>query len=294
MKTQSAIEYLMTYGWAIIVIAVVIGVLYTLGVFNPLTFAAKAQPGSCIVYRPYGAFNPDFATLQGPCTGQIPRYVASFDGQSSYFSYSPNQPPLTPNSVTASGWIYVNGPLTAPSNQLVAEIMPNWGLAVLPQSASQYELEGAIVSGGTVYPIFTPADLNQSRWYFVAETYNASSGKQALYVNGAAVTTSNTLPTGSSLDSGTIGVSFGHGSPFGYFNGYMANFQVYNTSLSPNDMASLYMEGIGGDPIDMPTLIAWWPLNGNCNDYSGNSQNCTVSSLDYVGTWYLSYQAPTV
>ncbi|MDE1869940.1 MAG: hypothetical protein KGH71_03070 [Candidatus Micrarchaeota archaeon] len=33
-RLQSAMEYLMTYGWAILVIAVVLGVLYQLGVFN--------------------------------------------------------------------------------------------------------------------------------------------------------------------------------------------------------------------------------------------------------------------
>lgn len=35
MKLQSALEYLMTYGWAILIIAIVAGVLFALGVFNP-------------------------------------------------------------------------------------------------------------------------------------------------------------------------------------------------------------------------------------------------------------------
>ncbi|MDE1870554.1 MAG: hypothetical protein KGH71_06315, partial [Candidatus Micrarchaeota archaeon] len=34
IRLQSAMEYLMTYGWAILVIAVVLGALYQLGVFN--------------------------------------------------------------------------------------------------------------------------------------------------------------------------------------------------------------------------------------------------------------------
>ncbi len=33
-KLQSAMEYLMTYGWAILIIAVVLGILFLLGVFN--------------------------------------------------------------------------------------------------------------------------------------------------------------------------------------------------------------------------------------------------------------------
>ncbi|MCL4383338.1 MAG: hypothetical protein M1168_00275 [Candidatus Marsarchaeota archaeon] len=38
-KLQSAMEYLMTYGWAILIIAVVLAALDMLGVFNPSAFA---------------------------------------------------------------------------------------------------------------------------------------------------------------------------------------------------------------------------------------------------------------
>lgn len=38
-RGQSALEYLMTYGWAIIIIAIVGSALFFLGVFNPIGFA---------------------------------------------------------------------------------------------------------------------------------------------------------------------------------------------------------------------------------------------------------------
>ncbi|MGB9703770.1 MAG: hypothetical protein ACPLXS_03650, partial [Candidatus Micrarchaeales archaeon] len=41
-KSQAAMEYLMTYGWAILIIALVVGVLYSLGVFNP------SSPSYCV------------------------------------------------------------------------------------------------------------------------------------------------------------------------------------------------------------------------------------------------------
>jgi hypothetical protein len=44
MKTQSAMEYLMTYGWAILIVTLVVGVLYTLGLFNPSSIA----PSYCV------------------------------------------------------------------------------------------------------------------------------------------------------------------------------------------------------------------------------------------------------
>jgi uncharacterized protein (UPF0333 family) len=41
-KAQSAMEYLMTYGWAILIVIVVIAALYAMGVFTP-----KAGGGTC-------------------------------------------------------------------------------------------------------------------------------------------------------------------------------------------------------------------------------------------------------
>ena len=67
LKAQSAMEYLMTYGWAILIIAIVLGVLYYLGVFNATNLAPHAQPGSCQVYRPDGPGSLQFLSLQGTC-----------------------------------------------------------------------------------------------------------------------------------------------------------------------------------------------------------------------------------
>ncbi len=44
-KSQSAMEYLMTYGWAILIIAVVLGVMFALGVFNSSNFTSTVCTG---------------------------------------------------------------------------------------------------------------------------------------------------------------------------------------------------------------------------------------------------------
>jgi len=75
-KAQSAMEYLMTYGWAILIIAVVLAALFQLGVFNPMTFAPKAPPGSCQVFRPNGPGTTSFINLEGVCSGELPQYTA--------------------------------------------------------------------------------------------------------------------------------------------------------------------------------------------------------------------------
>jgi hypothetical protein len=45
MKAQSALEYLMTYGWAILIVIIVGAALYALGVFNPGTFTGQKSTG---------------------------------------------------------------------------------------------------------------------------------------------------------------------------------------------------------------------------------------------------------
>src|SRR3989344_478750 len=45
-KAQAAMEFLMTYGWAILIILVVLGVLFYLGVFSPKT------PNTCELKAP--------------------------------------------------------------------------------------------------------------------------------------------------------------------------------------------------------------------------------------------------
>ncbi len=58
-KAQSAMEYLMTYGWSILVIAVVIGVLFELGVFNS---GGNALPNACIPQSGYMCSNPQLSS----------------------------------------------------------------------------------------------------------------------------------------------------------------------------------------------------------------------------------------
>ena len=44
-KSQSALEYMMTYGWAILVVVIVAGVLYSLGIFSPASSLSSTVTG---------------------------------------------------------------------------------------------------------------------------------------------------------------------------------------------------------------------------------------------------------
>ncbi|MGC8538172.1 MAG: hypothetical protein ACP5MZ_04335, partial [Candidatus Micrarchaeia archaeon] len=75
--------------------------------------------------------------------------------------------------------------------------------------------------------------------------------------------------------------------------GRLANVQLYNTALSINDIKALYKEGIGGAPIKIQSLVGWWPLNGNANDYSGNGNNGVPNGdITYSSNWYSGYTVP--
>ncbi len=55
MKGQSAMEYLMTYGWAILIIAIVLVALFELGIFGGSTL-----PTACVAQSGFICSNPSF------------------------------------------------------------------------------------------------------------------------------------------------------------------------------------------------------------------------------------------
>ena len=130
-------------------------------------------------------------------------------------------------------------------------------------------------------------------WRFYAmETDGSNEISYAGYggtINGGTVEaiTHVTLPAASPLSIGASG-------PFAnYFNGSIANVQIYNTSLSSNELAALYQEGIGGAPINIQNLVGWWPLNGNAQDYSGNNNNGQISGgVSFNSSWQSGYTPP--
>jgi len=73
MKGQTAVEYLMTYGWAILIILIVAGVLAYYGIFAPAGFLGPSASGFAQVY----VLSPwDFKT-DGNLTLQIENRVGT-------------------------------------------------------------------------------------------------------------------------------------------------------------------------------------------------------------------------
>ncbi|MGC8580685.1 MAG: LamG-like jellyroll fold domain-containing protein, partial [bacterium] len=116
-------------------------------------------------------------------------------------------------------------------------------------------------------------------WYFLVSRYNGSD--LSLWINGkqqASTGVSGTLQPQGNGNFTYIGSRSNTGD---YFNGEIADAQIYNTSLSAQQIQQLYQEGIDGRPLPNAGLVGWWPLNGNANDYSGNGNNGQAISMIY-------------
>ena len=279
-KSQSAMEYLMTYGWAILIIAIVLVALFQLGIFNANSFAPRAQPGACQVFKTGAS-----SSLEGECNNMLPQYVALFNGNILGYSSitAPNQNHIS--SVTVTAWVYDTN-LTYTAN--------GRGSVVYTGAPGGTSFFIAIFTGGTMEWLlwtgtwtgaYTTTAINADTWYFLAGTYDGNT--ISYYINGK-YNTGGCCYNAPLVYSPTK-ISIGNTWPYA---GEIANIQIYNTSLSANDIAALYNEGIGGTPIDQYNLVDWYPLNGNANDYSGNNNNGAASNVVYVNNWVSSYTAP--
>ncbi len=120
------------------------------------------------------------------------------------------------------------------------------------------------------------APLHQ--WSFVG--YSLNSTYATIYFNGERqLIPSTTNAVTSASDYWVFGMQSGFTTRF--FNGSMANVQLYNGSLNGTQVETIYKRGVFGLPIDTPNLFGWWPLNGNANDYSGTNSSSITHNINY-------------
>jgi len=292
-KLQSAMEYLMTYGWAILIIAVVLGALFQLGVFNANNFAPKAPPGACQVFRPNGPGTTQFINLEGVCSGEIPQYVAQFNNPygigsaTMYINISDGVFPAgSIPQITITGWEKGSNP--------GATIFTLNGEAI--DIATDQILLDMCGSCSTNLPSL-PVNALDGNWHFIAVSINVPANTMIGYIDSYNSSSGVPCSGQSSPPKAYIGVCLAcansPGFPWRGWIGQLANIQVYNISLSPSEIKALYLEGIGGAPIDLQHLVGWWPLNGNANDYSGNDNNgVPFNGVLFVSNWWSGYTPP--
>ncbi len=383
-KSQSALEYMMTYGWAILVIVIVAAVLYSLGIFSPASslsstvtgfsnlgsvtgectangilrislgdstgypinitsITAKSSTGQISTFKPNSTVDPSpiiqstsnyifsvanicpaagsryslavtvnytepgqifpgpytsTGTISGtPSSLILPEYVAEFFGQNSTNGGSSpistieisNLAMETNSPKTFSMWIYMNSISDVNSVQPFIQLLCTGSMSPLGLNSG--------VIWGSVWnlPDLVSPSVHQGEWYYTVLSYNNVTGNDSLYLDGNLVS-SNTGAESWPPGSVCFYLGYPNGRPTSIFSssspniastidGFVSNFQYYNSSLSPAQIKQLYTNTLTGKPISGMNIDVFWPLNGSAVDYSGNGKNGIVSDVLFTSNY---------
>ena len=116
-RSQSALEYMMTYGWAILIIVIVAVILYSMGIFNPsssITFTSSGFSPFTVSSSLCNNLGYKIAVLAGP----IPNNANSLTINKVYLTSATGA-----NTTTAS--YTLTNPVTLKSGQSATILIPN-------------------------------------------------------------------------------------------------------------------------------------------------------------------------
>jgi hypothetical protein len=356
LEAQSAAEYIMSYGWMILIVSILLMALFKLGLFSYSANICVPQAGflcnninllggglltfSIGTYAPMHIFGiactigssqptnftgvninsaPGKITITGTtcptksssASGTIwieyttPYYSQPQIAEIGKFIASAQQPALSAVFNGKNSSIVV--PYSAlfnvgdPNFTFVAWVMPR-GYPVKSTSGKGFPLSGIIFerepsyawginsTGYLNWVIDYPGKTMPTNIYtplnnFTQVVLTFNGFYVAAYKNGQL---GSVIPApivnNSNLNALIIGARNASGTPNTFFNGSMVNIQIYNTTLSPQQVKYLYSEGLYGAPIANAGIVAWWPLDGNANDYSGNGNNGQASTVSWNAT----------
>ena len=118
IKAQSAMEFLMTYGWAVLIIAVVLAALFSLGVFSSTSLVSTSCIASSgyLCQVPIFGVNGNLSFTLGQITGRPIYNIGLACAGTATTAGLPNPSPLTTGNA-AMVYIIANGfPSSIPSN----------------------------------------------------------------------------------------------------------------------------------------------------------------------------------
>lgn len=226
----------------------------------------------------YGGVTFTSPSVQANSNNVSSAFVATFNGLNSEMAAIVPQLNSTPGGYnTVSFWMDWNGLI----NGMPITLLPStYDLQIVPCESGSTCI-GFNTNNGDIYG--TISNGLADTWVNIdAEFYNGYyTGNSIIYINGIAVPLSQIDGAASGAlasNSVKLGNGFSSGSAFA---GDIANLQVYNTSLSAKQASTIYSRGIVGSPLQVPNLVAWYPLNGNANDYSKNGNNGVASNVIY-------------
>ncbi|MGC9129781.1 MAG: LamG-like jellyroll fold domain-containing protein [Candidatus Micrarchaeia archaeon] len=188
--------------------------------------------------------------------------------------------------MTETAWIYLKPPYPTDLFEIMYIDGRVWQSFVASGGYAGVCNPGSLWWWNSSVTLCTPNTVKFYTWNFVVFSVNGTSMRACINMQ----CTSKSISIGGPIQAVS---SWNIGGPYHqYFNGSMADIQIYNTSLTTSEIQALYQEGIGGAPIDLQHLVAWWPLNGNANDYSGNGNNGVPTNVKFVSNWWQGYTPP--
>ncbi len=246
--------------------------LYSLPSYKGTIYLANSKGAIYVDEQPVSALS-----LEGSLEANVSfdGEAASFNGQNSYVEVPTTKNlPLGSSVGSTFAWIQISAYPTSS----VAEI-EDYGVPSGGEGRGMYiTTTGSLCFTGWADDWCSPFTIPLNQWVFVGYNYYGGTSVAVYYnsknASGSIGSTLNTI-AGINL----IAKRLDDAAP--YLSGQVANVQIYNTSLSANEIQALYQEGIGGAPISNAGLVGWWPLNGNTNDYSGNGNNGIPNEVSY-------------
>ncbi len=222
-----------------------------------------------------------------------PQYVGNFNGTSGYISVANNANLHFSGPFTVSAWVYI--PASQVYNAMSADPMiigdyngewEGYKLSIISGRIPYFEV--GRLSDHTVSGVYQPSEpLALNTWYYIVGVYNGTG--PSIFVNGVKVAGATYSPIQAEVSGTTIGKAQWYSS---YFNGSVANIQLYNAALTNNQVYSQYKAGISGAPIGGVGNVAWWPLNGDAKDYSGYNDNGVTNGGAYFAQPNLALTNP--
>jgi len=165
-------------------------------------------------------------------------YCLSFDGIDDY-TESPSSSSLdTTDAITMEAWVKLNSGGTDSWYDIIRR---STGYEMSIQNANQGIIEIALNDGSWHwYDSTSSINLDGTTWYYIATTWNKTTGKLRIYINGNLNVERDAITT-SLQPSGNFWVG-GAGAAWSTF-GNIDGVRIWNIELSSDDIQRIYQSG---------------------------------------------------
>jgi DNA-binding beta-propeller fold protein YncE len=222
-RSQSALEYMMTYGWAILIIVIVAVILYSMGIFNPSSSVSSTVTGFSGFVVPAAICSPTGYLLitLGNSVGYYVEItnLTAISGSGASQTIEPNitlspsstytfaVPFVCPTSTSTHYSLKVELQYTEPSQYLKGPYFSSGSVSGSTASSISFDIWGGSGSAnGTAYAI-SPLTGNV---VFKQKIYGYTQGSTAIYItvspNGYVYVSNNAAPSPGSSFSAFVSV----------------------------------------------------------------------------------------